>query len=275
MGWFERQAGQRDVAEVNREHARYIRASKVVECLDALAGPFGCRRFLVRFERRGGRVRVTEIDAAALSWGGGPPPHDTEGRKHAALEQSLNRLHANMALGPSWQRGVFAYVRDAHGVTEVNPAFDEDSDGAELSALPVPGPPGHPLEDRTTTELLVIHRADILRIMAATRSKSVDWDWWEVDDDTRLTLHGTDPDVPPRSLKCLVLATHETRASRFTWHCPRPVGAAAVFETPTFASTLDASMELGFLCCAVLDAQWLFVQPYDDQGGQLLVAVFR
>jgi hypothetical protein len=122
---------------------------------------------------------------------------------------------------------------------------------------------------------LAIHRSAILRMMAATRSKAVDWEWWEVDDETRLTLHYTDDSVPSRSLQCQVLATHEGHASRFTWQCARPVGSAAIFETPTFASTLDASMELGFLACAVLDAQWLFVQPFDDQGGQLLVAVFR
>ncbi|MBO86282.1 MAG: hypothetical protein CL927_13065 [Deltaproteobacteria bacterium] len=273
MGWFERQVGSRDAAEVNREHARYVRASKVVECLDDLAGPFGCRRFLVRFERLGGRVRIVAIDAATLSWGGGPPPSDPNHRKRDALERALNRLHANMSLGPGWNRGVFAYVRDAHGVTEVNPAFDEDSDIAQLETLPVPGPPGHPLEEKSTLDLLAIHTARMHRIVVASRGKASDWDWWEVDDDTRLTLHYEGH--PSRTLKCMVLATHETHASRFTWHSPRPVGSETVFQTPTFASTFDASMEVGFLSCAALDAEWLFVQPYDDRGGQLLVAVFR
>jgi hypothetical protein len=274
MGWFERQVGSRSPDDVSREHARYIRASRVVDALDRLAGPFGCRRFLVRFEYRGGSVQVTDLQAVPLGWGGGPPPHDDHGRLLGAVEKALQRLHANMAMGPAWNRGVLAYVRDANGVTEINPAFDDDSDAADLDSLPVPGPPGHPLEDPSTHDLFALRRRDIQRVQATTRTKAADWDWWEVDDDGRLVLHYEQPDRD-RSLRCTVLATHETHVSRFTWRTDRPLGAAAVFQGTSFASTFEASMELGLLACAMLDAEWLFVQPYDDRGGQLLVAVYR
>jgi|GEM_PF-1770739 len=275
MSWFERQLHGRTPAEVQREHARYLRASGLLPALDQLSGPYGCRRFAVRFEHRGGKVRLLGIEGVPLAWGGGPPPHDHSGRLTEAVERSLQRLHANMFVGPRWTRGIVAYLRDAHGVTQVIPAFDEDSDAVDPVDLPVPGPPGHPLEDPDTRQLLALHVRDMQRVHAVTRAKPVDWDWWEVQDDHQLILHYDDDTRADPTFRCLVLATFETRRSRFTWVSPNPIGHAAVFSTPTFAATLDASMELGLLACAVVGADWLLVQPYDDEGSQLLVAVYR
>lgn len=274
MSWFGRQARGRSPAEVEREHARYLRASGLLSALDQLAGPYGCRRFAVRFEVRGGKVRLGVMEGVPLAWGGGPPPVDPSGRTTDALVTSLQRLYTNMALGPRWSRGIVAYVRDARGVTQILPAFDEDADAVHPSDLPVPGPPGHPLEDPDTLELFAMKRRDMQRVHTATRAKPADWDWWEIDDNDQLVLHyeGSRPDPVHR---CVVLATHETRHSRFSWVTPQPVGSAAVFSAEPFASTLDASMELGLLATAVVQADWLLVQPYDDHDSQLLVAVFR
>jgi len=274
MGWFERQVRGRTPVEVEREHARYLRASGLIPSLDQLAGPYGCRRFTVRFEVRGGKVRLGGIEGVPLAWGGGPPPVDHAGQATEKVLTSLQRLHANMSLGPSWSRGVVAYVRDARGITQITPAFDEDSDAIDPVDLPVPGPPGHPLEDPDTLELLAMKQRDLQRIHAATRTRSADWDWWEIDDNDQLVLHYSDGRVDP-SFRCVVLATHETRHSRFSWVSERPVGAAAVFRAAPFASTFDASVELGLLACAVVGADWLFVQSYDEHDSQLLVAAFR
>lgn len=275
MGWFERQARGRSPAEVSREHARYLRAARVVDVLDALSGPYGCRRFVVRFQHRGGKVRLQGIEGVPLAWGGGPPPPERIGLHTDRLETALQRLHTNMALGPAWSRGVVAYLRDAQGVTQIIPAFDTDADAVDAVDLPVPGPPGHPLEDPDTLERFALHRRDMQRIHAATRAKVADWDWWSVEDDVELHLHYDESGQPTRVHRCRVLATHESRWSRFTWRSPTPVGTAGVFSAPPFASTLDASMELGLLACAVVGADWLFVQPYDDHDSQLLVAVYR
>jgi hypothetical protein len=179
-----------------------------------------------------------------------------------------------MATGAGWERGAVAYLRDAQGNTEIIPVFGHDSVAVSLADLPVPGPPGHPLEDPVTLDLFALHGREMARIHTATRAIPPDWDWWEVDDDVRLTLHYDEPPAPSRQHRCHVLATYERRFSRFSWHT-QPITGAPVFSSPPFASTFDAALELGLLASAMVGAAWLMVQPYDEDDSQLLVAVFR
>jgi len=274
MGWNRAKSGGLSAQALGQDLARYIRAARVDAALDVLAGPFGCRRFLLRFEHRGGRVRLRGLDAHPLAWGGGPPPDDRTGDATAGVEQALGRLHTNMSTGPRWERGAVAYVRDAQGRTQITAAFDHDADLMAIADLAVPGPPGHPLEDPATLDLFALHGRTMAQINAATRAIPPDWDWWEVDDDVRLTLHYDDPPAPSRHHRCQVLATYESRYSRFTWHT-EPVGPAPVFASEPFASTFVAAFELGLLAASMVGAAWLMVQPYDDHDSQLMVAVFR
>jgi len=257
-----------------QEPSRYLRAAGVEAALNGLAGPFGCRRFVLRFEHRGGRVRLRGLDAHPLAWGGGPPPDDRTGQATDALERVLSSLWTHMSTGPRWERGALAYIRDAEGRTQVFPFFDHDADRLALSELPVPGPPGHPLEDPSTLDLFALHGRDMARIHAASRAIPPDWDWWEVDDDVRLTLHYDDPPAPSRHQRCHVLGTFETRFSRFSWQS-KPIAGTLVFSSSPFAATFDAAFEVGLLASAMLGAAWMMVQPYDDHDSQLLVAVFR
>ena len=94
------------------------------------------------------------------------------------------------------------------------------------------------------------------------------------DDDVRLTLHYDDPPAPSRHHRCHVLATFETRFSRFSWHTA-PIAGSPVFSAAPFAATFDASLELGLLASSILGAAWLMIQPYDEHDSQLLVAVYR
>ncbi len=273
VSWFDAQLQGRDPDEVLQEHARYIRAARVDAALDALAGPYGCRRFVVRFAAKGRTVVFLDLETLALPFGGGPPPDDPSGERVANLEKALSRLHANMSLGPKWQRGAFAYLRDASGATELIPAFDDDADEARLERLPMPGPPGHPLEDTATDTLFALRARDMARVLAATRALPVDWETWEVDEDIGLTLHFADGSV--RKHRCLVLATFEARWSRFTWRAKEPLGSENLFKTPAFPCTLDKAIELGLLSTALVGGDWMFMQPFDEQGGQLIVAVRR
>ncbi len=278
MSWFQVQAQGRDPAEVVREHARYVRAAGVDRALDALAGPYGVRRFLVHFAVRGARVRVESVSAIPLAWGGGPPPEDPSGQARAKLEQALGRLHRNMSTGPSWGRGAVSYVRDAQGRTELQTSFDDDADDAGVDALPVPGPPGHPLEDPQTVRLLDAWEGPLMDLRNRTAAVTPDWDEWEVVDDRQLVLYwGGGPDGPPptrsRRLRCRTLATFEPRWSRFTWRTERALFPEAVFGAAFFPATFDAAIELAAVAAARMDAAWLFAQPYDDTGSLLLVAV--
>ena len=272
MGWFDRQREGREVGEVTREHGRYLRAARVDKALDLLAGPYGCRRFLLRFSARGLKVRVDGVESVPLTWGGGPPPRDPRGERVAELERCLTMLHRNMSTGPRWDRGALAYVRDAQGRTEITPAFDDDADVVFVDDLPAAGPPGHPLEDPSLPALLAVNEARIADIFQRGRAVVDDWDWWEVVDDRTLVLHNDDP-PSERRLRCVTLATFEPRHGRFTWRMPEAPSPEPPFQPGSFASTLDAAVELGLLTTARMGGRWLFMQPVDDHGAQLLVAV--
>lgn len=273
MSWFNRQAEGRNPEAVAREHGRYLRAAGVDGAMDALAGPFGVRRFLVFFQRKGAAVLVDSVEAIPLAWGGGPPPEDPTGSRTGALEKSLTALQRNMATGPSWDRGAVGYVRDAEGRAQVFPAFDEDADVVRLDSLPVPGPPGHPLESPDYERLLARFEPAMGRLQARTAAKSQDWDWWEVHGE-RLLLHM--PDGSTTKLAGKALATFSPARGLYAWQVAKPLFDEEVFTWPEIAATMDAAMELGLLSAARLDAAWLLMAPVEDEDGTvLLVAVLE
>lgn len=277
MGWFERQATGRDPREVSREHGRYVRAAGVDRALEALAGPFGVRRFLVRFSTRGARVRVTAVEAIPLSWGGGPPPADLGAELRGRLEQALARLHTNMASGPRWSRGAASFLRGARDGATLRLVFDEDADQATLDDLPMPPKPGHPLEGAETRDLFAAWEPAMLEIHRRSSRFSQDYAAWEIEGD-RLTLHfGGDPDAGERPSRtehrrCQVLATYSPASGELSWQ------TAPLFEEPLFAwkafpATFDAAMQVGLLAAARIGADLLLALAVDDRGTVLTVAV--
>ena len=278
MGWFDRQAAGRPAAEVAREHGRYVRAAGVDRALDALSGPFGLRRYVVRFERRGQKVRVVSVEAQPLGTGGGPPPEDPSGQRLAALEKALTALQRNMATGPAWERGVVSYLRDARGRATLAPFFDEDSDQLSLDSLPIPGPGSHPLETPEYLDLMGLWAPRMAEVQARTTGVSADWDLWEIKDDRLLELQFDvdDQDRPGevRRLRCRTLATFDPRWGRFKWQVPGPLFDEKVFASGEIHCDFAAASELCLLTCARLRASWLFVSACDDAGRLLMVAVF-
>lgn len=279
MAWFAQQIGAATPAAAQRELGRYLRAAGVVRTVDALCGPFGVRRFVLRFRARGGSVRVESIEAVPLQHGGGPPPQDPRGQRMAALERALTALHRNMSTGPAWDHGAIGVLRDAQGRSELIPTFQDDADVVILDNLPVPGPPGHPLESRHYLYELERHAVDIQQVLQQTHAQAMDWDTWEVTDEGMLVAHWQpEPEAPPtRTLRarCIVLGTYQPHHARWTWQTPQPLFEGPVCSTPQFPATLDAAMELGLLMTAKVGGRWLFSGTYDDHGSQLLVAVQR
>ena len=274
MSWMTVHGEGMDAQAWSRELGRYLRAARVDRALDGLAGPFGCRRFLVRFALRNGKVRVEVVEALPLAWGGGPPPVDSRGERRAELERCLTMLQRNMSTGPRWDRGAIAYLRDAQGRTEIIPTFDDDADVVVLDDLPAPGPPGHPLEAPAYGELLALHESRMQEVHLRSRQIAEDWDWWEVIDDRVLVLHFEDPPAE-RRLRCVTLATFEPARGRFTWRTDGALFGEEPFAPGTFAATLDASVELCLLATARVGGRWLLVQEVEDGAAQLLVAVLE
>jgi len=287
MSWFQCQVQGRPEAEVLREHGRYLRAAGVDRALDALAGPFGLRRFLVAFAARptgGGRhqVELTEVLAMPLAAGGGPPPPDPGGERQPFLAQALTRLHANMALGPAWTRGVIGYVRDAQGRTQLFPLFDDDGDVARLDQLPVPAGKGHPLEQPDYGRLLANWEGRMATVHARSARVRPDWDQWTVDGSVLTLSYDPLPDSgdPPRwreerRFRCHPLGTFVPARSRFTWQTSRRPGGASPFSDPELVADWATAHEVALLTAAGLDAEWLFAGEFGDHGELLYAAVYE
>ena len=256
--------------------AKQIQDTGVSEALDILAGPFGLRRFVVQFALVGTQIRIQGLEAVPLRIGGGPPPPDLSGEKMEALEKALGRLHRDSG---DWRQGAIGYVRDARGKTRLLPVFGRDSSDARVDTLPMPGPPAHPLETPVYLKLRESLVAPCKEVYARSQAIGSPWEEWEVEDDTALHLHiALDASGEPRRTRshpCQVLGTYEPAWSRFTWRLEEALFPEQAFALGDFSCTWDAAMELGLICAARLSADWLFVQPVDDRGTVLLVAVYR
>ena len=138
MGWFDRQLDGREPEALDDELGRLVRAAGVDRCLHTVCGPYGIRRFVIRFEVKGDRVVLTDLETHPLPQGGGPP--DPRGAEEGIqpLEAAINRLYINMVGNMPWSRGAVAVLRDALDAFEILPLFDDDADAAVLADLGVP-----------------------------------------------------------------------------------------------------------------------------------------
>lgn len=261
MSWFDRQAMSRPQQEVEREHARYIRAAQLPEALDALAGPYGVRRFLIRFARQGVVVRIVAIDAVPLQWGGGPPPADPTGKLQRRVSTALTRLHKNMSLGPRWERGVIGYIRGRDRGAQIMALFDDDADMADISKLPAPPPPGHPLEAPSYHALLAQLEHKMAQIHGRTAMLGGRWDVWDLDGH-ELVLHYAQEQ---RRHRCQVLGLQDNRRGRFLWQTDEVLFAEPAFKDRAFGCDWNGANELCLLTAARLDAEWLFVGDLGDE----------
>ncbi len=272
MGWFERQLEGRAPEEVEKEHGRYLRAAGVDRAIDTLNGPYGVRRYIIRFGENDGRVRVSDIEAVPLSCGGGPPPRDPTGDRLMRLEKTLTALHRNMSTGPRWDTGAIGVLRNALGVSDLLPLFDEDASAAELVHLPNPGPPGHPLETPTYHQMIAAHEASLVRVHQETMGRGNTWDEWEIsEEDNQLTLISGGRVGRHR---CQTLGTYNPSRHQYSWEVEEPLFTEDVFTWHVFQADLDPVVELGYLTAARLGASWLFIQTYDPDGSVVLAAVW-
>jgi hypothetical protein len=271
VSWFLRHSRSRSPDEFNREIGRYLRAAGVDRALEQWSGPFGVRRFVIRFARQGAGVRAFTLDAVRLRAGGGPPLPDPDDRALQRVERALTALYHNMATGPAWQEGAIGYIRDAANAVQLLPLFDEDAADAELDRLPVP-PDGHPLEAPDYSPLLAAWEAQMAGVRASTAAVPHDWEEWAVEGDRELVLLGPGP--LRRRLRAQPLATFDPKSGRFAWQTGEPLFDEEAFIQESFTASWEAAVELGTLTTARLGARWQFIQPVDERGMVLLVAVF-
>lgn len=142
MSWFDRCRGDTPSEDAAARLDAHTAASGLVAHLARACGRPGLRRFVVRFEVRGPRVRLGAVEAVPLADGGGPPP----AWDPVAVEGALLGLRARLT--PPWRfgRGAIGVVRDADGTLDVALRFDEDADEFGLGDLRLPVGPAHPLD---------------------------------------------------------------------------------------------------------------------------------
>jgi hypothetical protein len=272
MGWFDRQLSGREPEDLEDELGRFVRASGVDRALTTICGPFGVRRFVIRFEQRGDVVTLTDLETHPLPMGGGPP--DPRGAEEGIqpLEAAINRLHRNMSTSLPWTRGAVAVIRDALDQLEIMPLFDDDADDAALADLGLPEGPGHPLEGHAYREMVAANEAGMQAVHSETSRRRGSWTDWEItaDDQTLVLEQGTGS----ARLKTRVLGTYHPSSSRFAWATEAPLFDEQLYNTGSFSATLDAVMELGMSTAARLGSSWLFLETLGDGDDIVLAAVW-
>ncbi len=271
MGWFDRQLDGREPDALDDEIGRFVRAAGVDRCLHKICGPFGVRRFVIRFELKGDKVLLTDLETHPLPQGGGPP--DPRGAEEGIqpLEAAINRLYRNM-LGPlPWTRGAVAVLRDALDVFEILPLFDDDADEATLADLGVPEGPGHPLETHHYRDMVAAHEAQMEAVHAETSRRRGSWTDWSIssDDKTLVLTQGAGETRHP----IRVLGTFHPSTDRFAWATDQAPFDELLYTTRSFSANLDTVMELALVTTARLGATWLFLEKFGEGGDIVLAAV--
>ena len=272
MSWFARNLQGRDPDELDEELGRFLRAAGVDRALEQMCGPYGCRRFVIRYSIQGATVALTDLETHPLPFGGGPP--DPRGAEDAfqPLAAAVNRLHRNMGTGLPWSRGAVAVLRDAEGRMDILPLFDEDADEAQLADLGLPGPPGHPLEGSLYKDLVDANEAGMGAVHGETSRRRGSWSGWTIsDDDTTLTLNHT---TGTSRHRIRVLGTFHPTTNRFMWATDGALFDEPVYTSSSYSATMDSVMELSMATCARLGATWLFMETMNPQGDWVLAAVW-
>lgn len=271
MGWFERQLSGREPETLDDEIGRLVRAAGVDRCLHTVCGPYGVRRFVIRFELQGDRVMLTELETHPLPQGGGPP--DPRGAEEGIqpLEAAINRLYRNMVGTMPWTRGAVAVLRDSFDVFEILPLFDDDADDAALADIGVPEGPGHPLESYAYREMVAAHESQMAAVHAETSRRRGGWTDWSVsDDDSTLVLTQSSGETRHR---IRVLGTFHPSTDRFAWATDQAPFDELLYTTRSFSATLDTVMELALVTTARLGGTWLFLEKFGDGDDIVLCAV--
>jgi hypothetical protein len=272
MGWFERQLNGRPPEDLEDELGRFVRAAGVDRALLTLCGPFGVRRFVIRFERLGDTIKLTDLETHPLPYGGGPPDPLGAEEGIAPLEAAINRLNRNMLSRLPWERGAVAVVRDALDQIEIMPLFDEDADDAVLADIGIPEPPGHPLEGHQYREMVAGQEALMAGVHGETSRRRGSWTGWEIGaDDLSLVL---DHISGTSRLKTMVLGTFHPASGRFAWATDALDFNEPVFSTRSFSASFDAVMELGMATTARVGAAWLFIEKMGEGDDIVIAAVW-
>lgn len=247
MAWFDRCLGNRDAAEWAGRLAHEVERSGLTDALALAAGPVGLRRFVVRFDQKGGRLRVTGLESEQLAGGGGPPASATFDSAASAIESGLSTLRRALPPPFVFGRGAVGVVRDADGEMELIFRFDEDGDSFRLVELPPPEGESTPVEHPDYLRALAAWQGRIAPVRERWVVPRGEWSWSE----------GW-LDLGDQRLRADAIATWHPGQHRFEWMLEKPAGEEPPFVEPELLVELGPAMELAVFAAARLGATGIF-----------------
>jgi hypothetical protein len=270
MSWFDRNRGEEEPAEAWARLSEVVEHAGVAAALHAASGTVGLRRFVVRFEVRGGRLRIIGLDAEPLAKGGGPPNPTAFAANVGAVEAALRTLQHRLPAPFTFDRGAVGVLRGEDGEISLAFRFEEDADAYTLAEIPVPAGAASPLEEPRYLAALATWESRINAVRARWVVPGAG-DEWSLDG-PRLTLTGP---AGVRVLGADAIATFWPRGHRFEWLVDAPVAEEAPFVEPVLTVETGGAMELAVFAAARMKRVGVFQGEIAGERGEILFAALR
>ncbi|MEC7985854.1 MAG: hypothetical protein VX278_11870 [Myxococcota bacterium] len=269
--WFERHASHFEGDPLAQLHSTLHQAN-VHEALNDMAGSIGVSRFLIYFEIDGKKVKIGNLEAEKLEYGGGPP-QNLGNSFIDVLKIAISNLARLMPHTP-FEKGCLGFLRDYENNYELLCFFDEDSETATLDLLPIPKY-GHPLQDPEYRRLLGDMELQLSKVIQQSARVSSEWDEWSIENNQLRLVYREEGGMEEyRTYPIVVLSTFAWSEYVWNWQVDDPLFQESTFTCREFLATWELAMELGYASTARLSADWLFVGTIED-STVLLGAVWE
>ncbi len=280
MGWFLRQAGDHDRAQLTAALNTAVDDSGLLDALDHAAGRGGLRRFVIQFQHRGGRARLLSLDTEPLA-SGGPPDGTTFDARGPGLERVVEDLARRLPPGFEFERLHVGFVRDQLAATsgpsggptaspvEVSLRFDEDCAGFSLGSLRQPQGKGSVVETAAYQRALGQWTQQMSEVQRGWIQPAPGEEWW-LDGNT---LHlGAEQG---RRLIVEPIASFVPSTGDFTWLLERVAGPEEPFREREHRLELERVIELVLFAGARLGHRGVFQGEAEEPAGVLFFAGVR
>ncbi|MES2642802.1 MAG: hypothetical protein V4850_25185 [Myxococcota bacterium] len=270
MSWFDRNRGEEPPEEAWARLGAVVDQSNVAAAVHTASGLAGLRRYVLRFEARGTRVRVTGLESEALPRGGGPPDPSAFAAHVGAVEAALALLLKRFPRPFTFERGAIGVSRGGDAEIGLSFRFDEDADTYTLAELPIPTGEPNPIEDPRYVKALAAWEGRIAPVRARWLVPGRE-DAWTLDG-ARLTITGP---AGNRVLGADPIALYWPQGNRFEWLVETPVGDEPPFVEPVLTTAMSGAMELAVFAAVRMKRVGVFQGGIGSEKGEVLFVALR
>lgn len=267
MGWFDRSRGNQDAAQAFALLANVVREVRAVEIIGRSCGRYGLRRFLLRFELKSGRMRITGLETERLRNGGPPDPVAFDAAA-TSIERMLGDLRQRLPANFQFQRGALGVLRDESGPVSLFFRFNEDADSYGLLELRLPKGTGSPVEDVAYLNVLERWAARINPVRARWLGCAAHERWAMEQGRLKLGAH------LERTFPAEPVATWVPHTGDFSWMVANPVGDEPPFVQAEMILEMGAALELVAFAAARMGGTGVFQGTLEKPAGmQIFIAL--